>query len=303
MAGVAYRLGFMDIPNMDTTEANVLLAMVAIVAAMNFNGEVSTPPRPHPLSTHTHIHHSVHTDCFVSMHKVLGNSQIPYSKFAPAGQVFSARVGWALMYAIPGLVYVGLWAFHTGMPNSLYHHMNLAVLAIHYGKRVFECLALHNYSKPPPMLTVLVVASFYSLGSGVHHFLANVSVTPQEAASSPVLSNSVTYTVPITVFAVGQVINLLHHSILASLRPAGSTAYVVPSGFLFNVAVCPHYLGELIAWFGVAMVARSVFSYGAWFTMVVYLSGRALHSHEWYRKKFDPSDFPPDRAALLPFVL
>jgi len=34
---------------------------------------------------------------------------------------------------------------------------------------------------------------------------------------------------------------------------------------------------------------------------LVNLMPRALHHHQWYRETF--SDYPPDRKALIPFVL
>ena len=56
--------------------------------------------------------------------------------------------------------------------------------------------------------------------------------------------------------AVGELGNLYHHQILASLRGNnGDTKYVPPSGGLFDLVAAPHYLFELIAWWGIGIVA------------------------------------------------
>ena len=67
----------------------------------------------------------------------------------------------------------------------------------------------------------------------------------------------------IATFAAGTVINAYHHLLLANLRARGSNEYVIPWGGLFNVIVCPHYLGELLAWLSICArepAARDVIS-------------------------------------------
>lgn len=56
--------------------------------------------------------------------------------------------------------------------------------------------------------------------------------------------------------AVGEAGNFCHHRILASLRANdGDTKYVPPSGGLFDLVAAPHYFFELVAWWGIGMVA------------------------------------------------
>ena len=59
---------------------------------------------------------------------------------------------------------------------------------------------------------------------------------------------------------VGEVGNWFHHKILASLRTndggnGGGPKYVPPSGALFELVAAPHYLFELVAWWGIGIVA------------------------------------------------
>ena len=47
---------------------------------------------------------------------------------------------------------------------------------------------------------------------------------------------------------------------LARLRKSGkeSERYVMPTGGLFDVVTMPHYLFEITAWFGLAIVTQQV---------------------------------------------
>jgi steroid 5-alpha reductase family enzyme len=57
-------------------------------------------------------------------------------------------------------------------------------------------------------------------------------------------------------YVVGEAGNFLHHRILASLRASDSdTKYMPPSGGLFELVAAPHYLFELVAWWGIGLVA------------------------------------------------
>lgn len=88
--------------------------------------------------------------------------------------------------------------------------------------------------------------------------------------------------------------------LLANLRAPGETGYVVPKGGLFPWVACPHYLGELIAWYGFSLVFHHV---GAWVTtatMTFYLAGRAHNTLRSYRSK--DLELPTGWKRLLPFV-
>ena len=87
-------------------------------------------------------------------------------------------------------------------------------------------------------------------------------------------------------FAAGTVINADHHVLLANLRARGTDEYVIPRGGLFTVIVCPHYLGELLAWLGIALVSRQLAMYTWFFGETAYLLIRSRNTLKWYRTKF-----------------
>ena len=176
----------------------------------------------------------------------------------------------------------------------------MAAYTGHFAKRIVEAWILHKYSKPWALFPAVHIGLFYATGAAICHWWVNFRTTEAEAevfgqtlgfrAIGPVL------------FLAGESINLYHHYLLAALRKKGQKKrYVVPHGGLFAVSTCPHYLGELIAWFGISVMMRHVIPYLCWLTMFFYLGARAFHTKEWYLKK-KMKGFPVDRECLVPFL-
>ena len=101
-------------------------------------------------------------------------------------------------------------------------------------------------------------------------------------------------------FVAGQAINLYHHVLLSRLRKAQDRSYVLPSGGLFDLVVCPHYLGEIMAWWGVALIAGQLNAFLLAASFTSYLSGRAVATRSWYKTKLD---MPGDVKSIFPYVL
>ncbi len=103
------------------------------------------------------------------------------------------------------------------------------------------------------------------------------------------------------VFAVGYYVNRNSDSILRSLRAPGETGYKIPHGGLYGLVSSPNYFGELLIWSGWALATWSLagLSFAAY--TAANLVPRALAHHKWYREKFD--DYPPERRAVIPYVL
>ncbi|OEL18786.1 hypothetical protein BAE44_0020197 [Dichanthelium oligosanthes] len=96
----------------------------------------------------------------------------------------------------------------------------------------------------------------------------------------------------VLVFAIGVSGNLYHHYLLSRLRAdgGGDKGYKVPRGGLFELVACPHYLFEIIAFFGFAMITQTVFAFAVAVGTVAYLAARSCVTRKWYSSKFE--EFP-----------
>ncbi|MCX6265852.1 MAG: 3-oxo-5-alpha-steroid 4-dehydrogenase [Bacteroidetes bacterium] len=105
----------------------------------------------------------------------------------------------------------------------------------------------------------------------------------------------------ITLFILGLFINWQSDTILIHLRKPGETGYVIPATGFFKLISCPNHFGEIVEWFGFALMTwcSPALAFAIW--TLVNLMPRALHHHKWYKETFP--EYPVKRKALIPFIL
>lgn len=210
-----------------------------------------------------------------------------YEKFR-AMKVIPARLGMTLVYGTPLLALTAGTLPYLSAPNA-YQSVVFGALFAHFVKRLLESWFLHKYSGSTNPLSAGFVASFYSL----------TSFTPAYINRQPIADLGPSVYTGIGIFLIGETLNFAHHKILAGLRT--NREYVIPHGGLFDRVVCPHYLFEIVSWFGMCLIFRHPSMFLFFSLMVIYLVVRSLFTLKWYRAQFP--DFPPKRKAILPYIL
>ena len=104
----------------------------------------------------------------------------------------------------------------------------------------------------------------------------------------------------VALFLVGIGGNFYHHFLLSKLRSKGEKQYKIPQDGLFSLVICPHYLFEIIGFWGISCISQTVFSVSVGLSTTFYLMGRSYATRRWYQSKFE--DFPKDVKALIPFI-
>ena len=212
----------------------------------------------------------------------------------------SSRNGMLIIYG-PAAIYC-----LSNLPKALAISMDHAdrpfligiMLVIHFLKRTLETLFLHKYSGGTDLATSISIGIYYTLVSIIiSSFLVQVPIS---------LYDRNLCSLGIACFLIGQIGNLYHHYILATLRKdddvrdKGLKAYKIPSGGFFNLVTMPHYLFELISWFGIALCSQQINCYLVFFSMLSYLAGRSAATNEWYKRNI--KDYPNNRKNLVPFL-
>lgn len=211
-----------------------------------------------------------------------------YSKFRGKSGI-SSRAGMFFVYFLPLLAALGFSLPYLSHLNLQQTIVLLALLG-HFAKRCLEVLFLHKYSGPMDLLTTLTITGFYSL----------IAAGTSALNTAPLARADGLSWLGLAFFATGEFFNFRHHKILADLRGDGNN-YVIPRGGLFEQVACPHYLFELLAWLGIALLSRHLFVYLAFLGMFGYLLARSLKTLAWYRAKFP--HFPKERKALIPGLI
>lgn len=252
----------------------------------------------------------------------------------------SGRVAYTFTYSIPFFAVLGyLYYKHikqiqngsivTKLLNKEFSSIELhewqsilphLMTIFHFGKRIFESLFIHISSNDAPLSPRIGINyAFVSLSSLYFQSMIDPSYYKDTTAapvssgaallssSSPLLSFS-SITVGSVLYGIGIIGNFVHHYILRYERIENDkkkgdkdyNKYVIPQNGLFPLTWTPHYLFELIGWYGMGIVSKHLTFHLMSASYTSYLVGRAIATKEWYEKKFDPC---PDRSAIFPMIL
>lgn len=180
---------------------------------------------------------------------------------------------------------------------------------------------------------VSIVAAFLSkLGGSAlsSSFSSSASSSLQHPASlivSAFSSLSPPRLLGVAVFAAGTLLQATSHAAFASLQKKAAASrkqYLSPDASgsrVLSLCACPHYLGEIVIYLGLALVAAGGVSSSSssppslltnelsagvlpllvliWVSVNLVLA--SAENKRWYRREF-PEEFPETRAALVPGV-
>jgi len=210
----------------------------------------------------------------------------PYSKFAADAvqpSAVSSRTGMLFIYSPAAVV-------ATVMATTTRPSLAATLLAVHFIKRVAEVLFVHRYSGEMPFAVGAGIGFYYAVCAG------GISAVSTQQTSCAVAA--------VALFALGSLGNAWHHLLLARLRSTsseGAKEYKPPTGGLFEYVSTPHYMFELIAWFGIALASEHLNALLVAFSMSSYLSGRSVATSKWNRKRFGKA-WPATRGNMIPFL-
>eukprot|EP01062_Namystynia_karyoxenos_P070704 TRINITY_DN6607_c1_g1_i1.p1 TRINITY_DN6607_c1_g1~~TRINITY_DN6607_c1_g1_i1.p1 ORF type:complete len:380 (+),score=119.98 TRINITY_DN6607_c1_g1_i1:86-1141(+) len=224
------------------------------------------------------------------------------------------------------------------------------LFGVHVARRAFESFAVHRFSPAERMEPINVISGLmYYLFAPLTFLDADLGplrITPAEADVLPLgLGGWATARDPLTVapptgaawlrpvgvglWAVGMVLQLWHHVLLARLRPDKPTlaaayvqrcrrgdaaqqpqqqqqqrVYALPSGGLFCIYACPHYVSEVMLYTGMVLVVWSRDARGlpASLPMLMAFVCLNLGANARRQARFYWEKFQARRWVILPYV-
>lgn len=205
------------------------------------------------------------------------------------------RLGWFLMEAVSLALFAAL--FLSGpAPKTAPTWVFFALWVAHYANRslIFPWRT-KTRGKTIPLAIVLGAVSFNLVNAGLNGFnLGTLARYPNAWLADP------RFLVGLAIFLAGAATNIWADNRLIALRN-GDSGYNIPRGGLFAWISCPNLLGEIVEWFGFAIMCWNLpaLSFAVW--TAANLVPRALSHHAWYRSHF--MDYPRGRRAVIPFLL
>ena len=196
--------------------------------------------------------------------------------------------------------FVAFYVFFAAGPRALEPVPLLfaAVWTLHYANRAL-IFPLAMRARPESRMALLVVV----LGMGVvlvHGWLYATWLSGLASHLTLAWLRDPRFLLGLLLYLAGYALILQSEAILRGLRRDAS-GYVIPRGGAFRWVSCPHYLGELLAWTGLAL---ATWCPGGLFVLAVSAANlvpRARATHRWYQEEL--AGYPPGRRALIPFLL
>jgi len=190
------------------------------------------------------------------------------------------------------------------LPPSQLQQLSMALCLIHFLKRELETVFVHKFSAATMPATYILRNSGYYwalAGANMAYWIYSPNSKAQEVDELDLVSDP-TLAVGLALFVVGELVNLYTHVVLANLRPAGTTVRAIPKGFSFDWVTCPNYMWEAVAWFGIALVTKSLSTW-LFVSVALFMMGSwGKKKEKRYRKEFGDK-YKKKRFAMLPGII
>ena len=221
----------------------------------------------------------------------------PYGRHTRTGwgPTLAARSGWMLMEAPAVFGFAAIFALGRQRAEPVALAM-LSFWLFHYVRRAFVYpRRMTADNKRMPVIVVLLAIVFNLLNAYVNAgWIADRGTYPTQWFTDP------RFLLGTALFMMGFRVNVKADALLLALRTPGDRSYRIPRGWLYEYVSCPNYLGEVVEWFGWALLTWSLAGLAFALYTAANLVPRALSHHRWYREHF--SDYPKGRKAVVPGV-
>lgn len=186
-----------------------------------------------------------------------------------------------------------------------------AFVMLHFLKRELETSFVHKFSNATmPAFNIFKNSGHYWILSGINlaYFIYGPEVDSEAALWKKFLfsvkdnSTTVNYLLA-ALFAFAELSNFKTHLTLANLRPEGSTNYVIPTGYGFDLVSVPNYFFESLSWFIYALLV------GNWSSWLFFAVGTGqmwlwgVKKHKRYLRIFGDDYKKLKRKIFVPFVI
>ena len=217
----------------------------------------------------------------------------PYGRHSNSkwGISIDNRWGWFWM-ELPALLLMPFIVLISPIEKSLIIILMLSLWVLHYFYRtILFPMKLRTTGKKIPI--VIVISAF------VFNLFNGFFVGYEIGYLSQEFNFGINTIIGAVIFLSGMYINRSSDNKLISLRKENKE-YQIPQGGMFKYISCPNHFGEIIEWFGFAIIVFNLGALSFAFWTAFNLIPRAMNHHNWYKKSF--VEYPKDRKAVIPFL-
>jgi 3-oxo-5-alpha-steroid 4-dehydrogenase 1 len=226
------------------------------------------------------------------------------------GPSINNRIGWVLMEA-PAF-FAMVVAELMADDQSEIAVLIASLFLLHYFRRsfIFPCQMRGNSRMPVVialMGAVFNLVNVYLIGGWLFYMAPGYYSPIAEfikgnwsmAIESPM---PIAFFIGLVVFAIGMSINWRADSIVRHLRKPGETGHKIPYGGMFRYVSSASYFGEIVEWFGFALLCWSAAGWVFLLWTCANLVPRAGKIHQRYMAEFGDTYKALNRRRVFPFI-
>jgi 3-oxo-5-alpha-steroid 4-dehydrogenase 1 len=222
----------------------------------------------------------------------------PYGKHTEKGWglKIQSKLGWFLM-EIPAVFVIAVFYLKNYKDITFVPFVFLMIWQAHYIYRTFIYpFLLRGSKKTFPVLLVVFAVVFNTINGYINGYY-QCCIRPEYDLSWFLTPQFILGTIT---FFTGYFVHIYSDMVIRNLRKPGEKEYKIPQGWIFRFISNPNYFGEIIQWFGFALLTFSL--PGLAFAVFTFanLAPRAIANHKWYKNQFP--DYPKKRKAIIPFI-
>ena len=207
-----------------------------------------------------------------------------------------ARLGWVVMES-PSVILMIIYALIVRDQLQIIHKVFLLIWLTHYIHRTFIYPFLIEMTNPKMPISIACSAFFFNL---VNVSIQAFGIFYFTEYSENWMSNP-TFIIGLSIFLLGMYINIRSDYIIVAMKKRNGPGYHIPQAFMYKYLSAPNYFGEIIEWFGWAILTWSISGVIFLIWVIANLFPRAISHHKWYKNKFD--DYPKNRKAIIPGII
>lgn len=221
----------------------------------------------------------------------------PYGRHTKStwGPLIDNKLGWFLMEFCVLLVLFH-FIYYGQNEVTLVNGIIIGLFAFHYFNRsIIFPLRIKTNGKKMPVAIMMMSVTFNTVnGFLIGYYLGEFKEYDSSWLQTP------QFIIGLILFLTGMFINWQSDGILINLRKPGEIGYMIPKGGLFKYVSCPNLFGEVLEWFGFAVLTWSLPGLAFFVWTFANLVPRAIAHHKWYLEKFE--DYPKERKKIIPYL-
>lgn len=215
---------------------------------------------------------------------------------------FGIQVDWRLVYVVeyfgPFIIFPAFFLFNLTDSNTT-QKLGLLMGLVHFGKRIYESIFVHKFSRDTmPIKNLFVNVVYYWLLFGVSCGYGLFNDGYKESTSFGALK----YLFAV-LFFYSEFKNYKCHIIQKIAKEESNGEYkILPNKEGFQYVTCANYFWEFLSWLMFSLFTNSLNFYVFTLAGLYIMTKWALEKHASFRNLFGER-YPRERKAMIPFLI